>query len=716
MEVLRNVRFVVLAGIVSAVCARNVMAEPTGGPELSEEDQALLEELAEDAEAAGAEVINAEVITIESSAPLEAEPVTYELSGEQLRSMPGSGNDALRSLQSLPGTSRVPFGGGGLVLRGSSPRDSSVYIDGIEVPVLFHFGALASVYPSALLDTVDMQPGGFGVEYGNARGGLVTATSRSGRADRWRAAGEVSLIDASVRADGPAFGGTWSFAVRRSYVDVILRAALPSDSSAQLTVAPRYYDGQVRYDISPTPRDDVSFFFFGSDDALALLFDDDDQFDDGDDDSSVEFGTGFARAGVRWERRADRALWKATSWVGTDRAEIMVGSQGQVRNAIPYGARASVARFFDGITVAGGIEIDGTRADLQLVNDPPPMAGVDDGAEVVIDEIRWSTNLGAWVEPEISLAKDQLVVRPGLRLDRYGLSDEWVVDPRVSVTQKLPAGLALRQSLGIYHQPPLVVDSSYGDADIAASSAVQAAIGIDAELPHNVDVSVTGYSEHSEGIPVDVVSGASPASAGGSPSSGGAGAASAELLYEQFGQWGYLDDVGRGRAYGIETLVRGSTDTLYGWISYTYSRSFRTGDPMRYPAEYRPYVLDQPHQLTALGSIELSANWRLGARVRYASGNPYTPVDGVYFDTDAQQYVPVDGAILSDRLPAFFQLDLRVDRQWRRSWGTTSLFLDVQNATNRVNPEGVRYSPDYSEIAYTRGLPVFVSLGVEYRP
>ena len=139
----------------------------------------------------------------------------------------------------------------------------------------------------------------------------------------------------------------------------------------------------------------------------------------------------------------------------------------------------------------------------------------------------------------------------------------------------------------------------------------------------------------------------------------------------------------------------------------------RSTDPSRF-VDYRPYVLDQPHNLTAMATVDLGA-WRLGSRARYASGNPITPVAGTYFDNDEQAYRPIDGAYLSRRLPAFFQLDLRVDRTWRRSWGTLSLFLDVQNLTNRANAEGVDYNFDYTEVSYTRGLPIFPSLGLEYR-
>jgi len=152
-----------------------------------------------------------------------------------------------------------------------------------------------------------------------------------------------------------------------------------------------------------------------------------------------------------------------------------------------------------------------------------------------------------------------------------------------------------------------------------------------------------------------------------------------------------------------------------GWISYTLSRSLRTYNPNVYGTGYYPYVLDQPHVLTALGSYAITDAWRVGARVRFVSGNPITPVTGSYFDAGSQRYEPESGDVLSTRLPAFFQLDLRVDRTWKRSWGILRLFLDIQNVTNRANPEDIIYNNDYSDFVYARGLPILPVLGLEYR-
>ncbi len=66
----------------------------------------------------------------------------------------------------------------------------------------------------------------------------------------------------------------------------------------------------------------------------------------------------------------------------------------------------------------------------------------------------------------------------------------------------------------------------------------------------------------------------------------------------------------------------------------------------------------------------------------------------------------------SARMPGFFELDLRADKRWTfRTW-TASLYLEVQNATNRKNAEGVAYNYDYSQRGWATGLPLFPSFGL----
>jgi hypothetical protein len=114
-----------------------------------------------------------------------------------------------------------------------------------------------------------------------------------------------------------------------------------------------------------------------------------------------------------------------------------------------------------------------------------------------------------------------------------------------------------------------------------------------------------------------------------------------------------------------------------------------------------------------VGTWNFARHWSAGGRLRFVSGNPTTPVTGSVLDASSGAYVPTYGAVNSDRLPAFSQLDVRVDRTWTYPTWKLDLFLDVQNVTNHGNVEGYSYSYDYSQKTPVTGLPILPILGVE---
>ena len=101
-----------------------------------------------------------EVIEVTDRAPEESKPLEYTISAADVRTTPGAMNDALRAVTVLPAAARIPFSFGGLVLRGMSPRDSSVFIDGVEIPLAFHFGGITGVFPTQVLGDMKVVPSG----------------------------------------------------------------------------------------------------------------------------------------------------------------------------------------------------------------------------------------------------------------------------------------------------------------------------------------------------------------------------------------------------------------------------------------------------------------------------------------------------------------------------------------------------------------------------
>jgi len=644
-----------------------------------------------------------------SAAPLH-------LDTTEIRNLPGAGNDALRALQSLPGVARTPFGLGGLALRGTAPRDTKVYLDGIEVPLLYHFGGLASFLPTAAVDELTLEPGGASVRYGRGLGGVAVLTSRTGNRDGWRAGGEISLIHAAAMAEGPGpLKGSWLVGARRSYFDAIEEAA-----GLDLALAPRYGDAQLRWESGDGRWMAIAF---GADDKLRLLRDPDIKTTGGIDTANVKsftYSSRFARLGLRYRMVSGATQLTIAPSLGIDeldaRAEQNNIDKGLHRTTLPLGLRAEVATPLAGGTLLIGFDGNESRHAYSMLNTPPPSPGDASPSRVVQRDLtRWAADLGAFIEQSWFVNNDTIELRPGVRGDYFGLSEQWTLDPRLAVHEHLPHGISLSQQIGIYHEPPLITDLDPAfprTAPMLGSRSMQVAVGAKAIVGDSSEISATAYYQDLAQLPVDAISAATPISDNGSSESGGLLGISRELVDTQFGSYSYREAIGTGHAYGVELIARRNTGRWTGWIAYTYSRSWRHS-PLHGPGDL-PYVLDQPHSLTLLATTALGDSWRLGGRFRYTTGNPFTPVD--HAEITNAGYVAVDGPLLSERLPAFFQLDLRVDHAWRRSWGTLNLYIDVQNVINRHNAEGVTYDATFRERSYINGLPIFPSIGVEYIP
>src|SRR5690606_6742127 len=185
--------------------------------------------------------------------------------------VPGTGGDALRAIQSLPGVARPPAIAGLLIVRGSSPQDTNIFFDGALVPIVYHFGGLSSVVPTELIERIDFFPGNFSARYGRVTGGAIDVALRSpntsctgayGRAlpasedenNCYHGLAQLDLIDGRMLLQGP-IADDWSFALaaRRSWLDAWLGPVLEA-SGAGVTAAPVYYDYQAFVEHRPSNR------------------------------------------------------------------------------------------------------------------------------------------------------------------------------------------------------------------------------------------------------------------------------------------------------------------------------------------------------------------------------------------------------------------------------------------------------------------------------
>ena len=152
-----------------------------------------------------------------------------------------------------------------------------------------------------------------------------------------------------------------------------------------------------------------------------------------------------------------------------------------------------------------------------------------------------------------------------------------------------------------------------------------------------------------------------------------------------------------GYSYGIEFFAKKNEGRLNGWISYTYSRTFRKGES-QFSSEninggsYYPSVYDKPHDLSAVMNYKISRRWRFSGNFVFSSGRPITLPEQKYIYDDHQVVVFSDRN--KYRMPSYHRMDvsitldenLRLKRMWKGSWT-----FSIYNVYGRKNPYSVFY-------------------------
>jgi TonB family protein len=652
---------------------------------------------------------------------IKREAVETTIRAAEARRVPGTQGDTLKVVQNLPGVARSALGSGAIVVWGAAPRETKVNVDGVEIPALYHVGGLRSTVNGELVRSIDLVPGGYGADYGRGLGGLVKIDTRNLPERGVHGYAQADAIDASAMLSA-AINPRLRIAVaaRYSYLDAILGRFSRTDDRGQAHAIteyipiPRYYDYQVHAELKLRRDELLEAFVLASSDVLRRSL----PSDDPTEERSEQITQIFYRALLRYTRLLpDGASLAVTPSFGWDRNErtqqFGLLPVRQDSTAYRYGLRASyrrrLARF---ATLSTGVDLLGQWQDTTRsgsLSQPPRegdfyVFGRAPGDEVNAD--RWTNHTidaAAYVFAELAVGK-RLTITPGLRADAYYLEGDraippgvdlppvgyarvrFAIDPRLQILFRPHKRVSLTAAVGLYHQAPDAEDLSsvFGNPMLGLSQAVHVSLGVAVRITPTLAFEAVGFYKKLEDLPVR--------SAAPTP-------AIAQALTQE----------GQGRAYGGQFLLRQELwKGLFGWITYSVSRSERLDHPGE---RWRLFDYDQTHTLTAIASYDFRG-WTFGARLRYSTGFPRSPVVGAYYDPRGDQYQPIFGTKNATRLPDFMQLDVRVDRTFTFRRLTLNVYLDAQNITARANAEEAVYNFDYSKRGYITGLPILATVGL----
>lgn len=582
------------------------------------------------------------------------------LRGKEITQIPGTFGDPFRVVQTLPGVASVasllPFP----IVRGASPSSTGFLLDGTRIPLLYHLLAGPSVIHPEFIDEIQFYPGGAPAVYGGYTGGIIDGRTARARADEHLLDFDANLLQVGgfVREPVTPIGATVTVAGRYGYPGFLL-------SLATKQVSLSYWDYQFRLD-GGNARDGWTVFLFGANDEL-----------DTPAANAPPNATnpplapglilGFHRVDLRYHRTFGGLEATLRAVLGYDRTFSM-GTDFSVWLVEP--SLSLRWKHGDRLTLSGGLQ--GQFHDVKQGTTSMAAANPLSAITATLDKFY----VGAAYVEALWRPTPRVLIRPGIRGDTYddGTIRKSDADPRLTVRYKLrdrdlpdlPAGgddsaIWLKASSGIYHQPPRFVLPLPGldmmPLKYGLLRSYQTSLGAEVPFEHRFQLSVEGYFNYMDptvfDLSVNSVSTGTAANTTLVPTT---------IVMSPMDGQEFIDRLTKpqtGRAYGLEVLLRRQSKTgVFGWISYTLSRSERYRE-----TTWAPYDFDRTHLVNLVAGLPLRRNWDIGVRWQYQSGKPTTTTAG--YNTA--------------RGNGYLRFDLRVDKRavWRK-W-LLDFYVDVTN-------------------------------------
>lgn len=590
---------------------------------------------------------------------------TVSLSREQASEIPGTFGDPMRAVEAQPGVVPLVSGLPSFFVRGAPPANVGYYIDGIEVPLLYHAFFGPSVLHPGLIERVTLYGGAPPVEFGRFAGPAVSADVAP--LNR-RLTGEatVRLVDAGLLAEAP-FGGCEGPVVagcsrgsvrlggRYSYTGLILSQL----GDAELD----YWDYQGHAGYMLGKHDEISLLSFGAYD----------HFEAGGTGQQGGGEVTFHRVDLRWDHQTDATAIRVGATYGFDQTGGVEEQTSLVRdNSLRL--RGTIAtKASSWVTFKAGL--DGRIDDYDLETDPL-LLNFADYSELFPDRTEYSA--GAFMSVELEPVRGIRVV-PGVRTDIYydRGATRVGVDPRVVAEFAVSRRVTLEQSLGVAHQRPNFVPQVPGaqvaDLEGGLQEALLYSSGVRVRMPAAVDGSATVFNN---------------------------------------GYFNALDPLSRRRDFTIDRTVLDTRMTIRSWgLEFKVERPIvkGLGGFVAYTLSHTELSdgrdesvtgFDRPHVLQVALGYDFGNRFTIGARSVFYSGVPEMNLEGEPHFTDNRRGKP------------YFRVDLRARKRFRLGesgyWGLTA---EVLNAT--YTRESVRLHCGERCVERYAGPVVLPSLGIE---
>jgi len=627
-----------------------------------------------------------------------------KITPQEINQLPTIGGEAdfAQYMQVVPGVIFTGDQGGQLYIRGGSPVQNKILLDGMVVYNAFHSIGLFSVFDADIMQSADVYTGGFSGEYGGRVSSIMDITTRAGNNKRLSGKVSLSTFGAKALLEGPLKkaktknDGTISYilSAKTSYLDQSSKTLYSYADSNGLPYKFNDLYGKISFAAPSGSKADLFGFNF-TDDA---------SYRNGTSIGWRNFGGGgrFLLLPKGSSAIVEGNLAVSRYLIQMDEPSARTRKSGV--NGFNFGIGST---YFTGDNeFKFGIDIVGFTTDFEYTN--------KFGREFKQQEN--NTELGMFAKYKLTFG--DLIIDPSIRIQYYASLSTISPEPRFGAKYNITDDFRVKGAVGMYSQNLIAANS---DRDIVnlfygflsgpeslqeeyvtkngetkpLNNRLQKAnhyiLGFEYDLWKGITINLEGYYKQFNQL-INI---------------------NRNKLYEDADYNADKPDILKkdfivetGDAYGADLSVKWSYKQFYLWSVYSLTKITRW-DGIQ---EYSP-VFDRRHNVNLVGAYTFGKdlNWEANVRYNFGSGFPFTQTQGLYEEINFaegydQDYSSANGnlnALYSDlnqgRLPAYARLDANIKRTW--TLGAFSEFVAAAGITNVLNRANIFY---YDRLSNTR--------------
>ena len=603
-----------------------------------------------------------------------------QVSQKQIKALPSTGGDAdiLQYLQVLPGVISTGDQGGQLFIRGGSPIQNKIQLDGLTIYNPFHSIGFYSTFETEVIRNVDVLTGGFNAEHGGRISAVVDIKTREGNSKKLSGQVSVSPFMGKVLIEGPIVksdnGSSLSFVLtgKQSIINETSKTLYSYATEADDAGLPfEFTDLYGKMSFVTGNGSKFNFFGFNFDDTF-------------NDPAISRIDWNNKGGGMYFNLLPNASALTLNGIVGYSSYEIgIVEADGTPRSSSIN--EGNLGLNFNYLTnessVKYGIDVKTIRTVFDFTN---PFG-------VALDENQNTTEISGFLK--FRRAWENFVIEPGFRMQFYASLGEFSPEPRLGVKWNIMEGLRFKGAAGLYSQNLI---STSNERDVVnlfsgfisgpetqfndfngerVESKLQTArhllLGLEKDISKNLQINLEGYYKDFTQLVV------------------------INRNKTRISQPDFSTEI--GDAYGIDLSAKFETADWYLWATYSYGFVTRFDGEQDFPT-----IFDRRHNANFLvtrtlgdkNDILLSLRWNMGSGFPFTKTQafyneiPFTNGVGTSYETDNQDNV---GIIYSDernggRLPYYHRLDLSAQKTFNINERMNfELTASVTNAYDRAN-------------------------------